>query len=212
MEQNEDIYDIAKIWLDKRQGIINKKHADFIILVKFLQRHPNYNNWINKNVYSFKISRNCQKSLVLYVKFVGKTYRIVSWVACARKKIPNYKQSDAYKLNQAMRYSVRIQMNKFRKTQKHLKCVKCKSCDRIEVDHFPIKFAKIRDNFIEMKSKKNQPCPTDFKYLPKKGRYLFLKGSKQNKYYDSKWKLSWQRFHSSKATFRLLCSKCNKKY
>lgn len=212
MNKQEDIYDVAKVWLGKRVWkTIGVKDTDFNILYKFLKRHPNYDNWIHKEPTHFKIGRNTQKSLTMEVKFKNcKRYRIVSWVCCARQKIPNHQKSDSYKLNQAMRYAVKIQMNGFRKNKKLICCL-CNKNKRIEVDHYPNKFSQIRDDFLEMKNKKGNIQPNTFKYHPKKGMYMFLKGNKENNYYDNKWKTSWQRYHKKHATYRLLCSSCNKK-
>ena len=142
----DDIYNDAKLWLEKRVGQrIGKTSSDFLILVKFLHRHPNFDNWKFQEPSGFQIIRNSQKSINLMVKFQGmKKYRVVSWVACARKKVIKINS-----LNSAMRYAIRRQISKFRKSTRFPICELCKSENRIEVDHYPNRFCDIRDDFIE---------------------------------------------------------------
>ena len=40
---------------------------------------------------------------------------------------------------------------------------------------------------------------------------MFKDGNKADNYYGKKWKQAWQRYHKSHATYRYLCSTCNKK-
>ena len=207
-----DIYDEAKEWLAKRaHRTINAKHTDFLFLYKFLQRHPSYDTWKFKEAIVFKISRNTQKSLVMYVKFKGtKKFRIVSWVACARAKLSSRQTSDTNQLTSAMRYATRTQLRQYRRTHSPEICVLCQKRTQIEVDHHPLHFSTIRDNFLAMKEKRGDPPPTDFTYHPKKGRFIFKNGTKKDNYYDKRWKQAWQRYHNKHASYRFLCSICNR--
>ena len=206
--------DNVREWLNKhchRVYTENRNPYEFNHLLTLLKQHPNYKNWKRKEPNSFKITRSRgNKALQLMVRFptvntIGK-YRIVSWRACANKKL-NKSQSSAEKdrLNSAMRYAVRVQMSKFRKSFGIQKCAVCENMNRIEVDHYPKKFVDIKNEFIQKQTIKNNPTPQDFLYHYKRGISMFKKE-------DIKWKQAWQRYHNSQATYRFLCSTCNKKY
>ena len=211
-----DNYEKTKKWLTVH---VHKNffsdNMEFNILKRLLDRHPSKKTWKNQNPTSFKISRSPGNgSLVLYVRFDGlNKYRIVSWVACAKGKLAKHQQPDnnENKLNGAMRYAVRVQISKYRKIHPDQKCTLCNTEYRIEVDYYPTHFVDLKEDFIKMKSSKNEPPPTDFKWHPKRGNFMFKNGTKNNEYYEKKWKQAWQRYHNKHASYRYLCSTCNKK-
>ena len=211
---NLDTYDKAKEWLgyhvDKVYFSFNR--SEFSLLSDLLNRHPDKNKWVNQTPLSFKISRSPgNNALVMYVKFEGmKNYRIVSWVACSTGKV-THQQSDDNMLNGAMRYAIRKQVNNYKALHPIQICAICQSQYRIELDHFPKHFVQIKEDFINMKLSKEEPAPTEFKWHPKKGNFMFKNGTKSNNYYDKKWKMSWQAYHNKHAEYRYLCSTCNKK-
>ena len=110
-----------------------------------------------------------------------------------------------------MRHAIRLQIKNYKRSHLTEICALCKSRHRIEVDHYPRHFVEIKEDFIEMKKKKGQLPPSEFRWHPKKGNFMFKDGNKNNDYYDKKWKLAWQRYHNTKAEYRYLCSTCNKK-
>lgn len=207
------MYNEAKAWLEKRaHRTFTAKHEEFSILCEFLRRHPNYDTWKFKKPEKFQITRNTQKSLIMNVKFKGlKRSRIVSWVSCATMKVKSSQKSETAKLTQAMRYAIRSQLKAFKKTKALPYCELCHSYKSIETDHYPIHFSELRDNFIAMKTKKGDNPPEKFVYHPKKGRFMFGNGNKSDKYYAKRWKISWQTYHRNHATYRFLCSTCNRK-
>ena len=212
-----DTYDKTKKWLTEHvhRNIFPSNKEEFQILSDLINRHPSKSEWKNQEPRSFKISRSPGTgALVLYVRFVGlDKYRIVSWVACGKGKLDKSQEPDNIdtKLTSAMRYAIRTQIADYKKTHHDKKCVLCSSEKKIEVDHHPLHFVEIKTNFIEMKTKKNDQVPTDFNWHPKRGNSVFKTGTKENDYYDKKWKQSWQRYHKKYATYRYLCSLCNKK-
>ena len=212
-----DTYDKTKKWLESRvhRNIFPSNFEDFCILSQLLDRHPSKTSWKNQVPISFKISRSTGNgSLVMYVRFEGTNkYRIVSWVACGKGKLSKQQEPDNpdNKLNSAMRYAIRLQINNYKKSHRTEICELCETGYRIEVDHYPIHFVNLKENFIKMKSEKGEYPPTEFKWHPKKGIFMFKDGTKANDYYDKKWKQSWQRYHNTHATYRYLCSTCNKK-
>lgn len=213
-----DTYDKAKKWLESH---VHKnyfpRNPEFKILSDLIDRHPSKSDWKNQTPMSFKISRSTGNgALVMYVRFVGmNNYRIVSWVACAKGKLSKSQtpgdDNNNNKLNGAMRYAIRMQIKNYRKSHLTEKCELCGTGYRIEVDHYPRHFVEIKDDFIKLKVGKNDLPPSDFKWHPKKGNFMFKDGTKANDYYDKKWKQSWQRYHQKHASYRYLCSTCNKK-
>lgn len=212
-----DTYDKTKDWLNQHvhKNIFSTQKSEFDVLCALIDRHPAKDTWKNQIPRSFKISRSpSNHAIVLYVKFEGlNKYRIVSWVACAKGKLASYQDpsNNDNKLNGAMRYAIRQQISNYRKTHHDQICAICDSRDRIEVDHYPKHFSELKDDFVNMKTDRNEPPPTDFKWHPKRGNFMFKDGTKSNDYYDKKWKQSWQRYHNTHATYRYLCSTCNKK-
>jgi hypothetical protein len=212
-----DTYEKAKKWLAEHvhRNFFPRNVSEFKILTDLINRHPSKSEWKNPIPTSFKISRSpANGSLVLYVRFEGlSNYRIVSWVACAKGKLAKHQESDNddNKLNGAMRYAIRQQINAYKKSNLIQKCSLCETSYRIEVDHYSIHFVDIKENFIRMKTERGELPPTEFNWHPKKGNFMFKDGTKVNDYYDKKWKQSWQRYHKAHATYRYLCSTCNKK-
>lgn len=209
-------YDQTKKWLEEHvHRNYFPSNTEFKVLTDLIDRHPSKSEWKNCVPTSFKISRSPGNgALVLYVRFEGlSNYRIVSWVACAKGKLAKHQESgnDDNKLNGAMRYAIRKQISLYKKSNLTQVCNICGTCYRIEVDHYPIHFVDIKDEFISMKTAKGELPPTNFNWHPKKGNFMFKDGTKINDYYDKKWKQSWQRYHKTHATYRYLCSTCNKK-
>ena len=219
-----DTYDKTKKWLEAH---VHKnyfpRNPEFGILYELINRHPSKSEWKNQVPISFKISRSTGNgAIVLYTRFEGMSnYRIVSWVACAKGKLSknqtprddnnNNNNNNNNKLNGAMRYAIRMQIKNYRKSHPTEKCELCGTGYRIEVDHYPKHFVEIKEEFIKVKEGKGELPPSDFKWHPKKGNFMFKDGTKANDYYDKKWKQAWQRYHQKHATYRYLCSTCNKK-
>lgn len=211
-----DTYDKTKKWLGEH---VHKnffpRNPEFDILSNLVNRHPSKTGWKNQVPRSFKISRSPGNgSLVMYVRFEGLSkYRIVSWVACAKGKLAKHQQTgnSDNQLNGAMRYAIRVQISNYKRSHHDQKCVLCGTGYRIEVDHYPLHFVDIKEGFIKMKTEKGELPPSDFKWHPKRGNFMFKDGTKATDYYDKKWKQAWQRYHKKHATYRYLCSTCNKK-
>lgn len=216
MEIKLDTYDKAKKWLTAH---VHKnffpRNPEFQILCDLIDRHPSKTDWTYQKPRSFKISRSPGNgSVVMYVRFEGlNKYRIVSWVAAAKGKLAKHQQvgNTDSQLNGAMRYAIRVQINNYRKSHYDQTCTLCGSGYRIEVDHHPLHFVDIKENFIQMKTAKGELPPAEFKWHGKRGNFMFQNGNKANNYYDKKWKQAWQRYHKTHATYRYLCSTCNKK-
>lgn len=188
----------VRTWLiNNSNKTYNCKHSQYNILLNLLKNHPRYHYWKKQDPIQFKITYN-NKIVKLFVKF-DKRFEIKSWISCTRQN-NNKHTTDKKYLTSAMRYSVRRQISIYRKNNNPKICSICNSKQNIQVDHYPIKFCKIRDEFLL----KYNP-PQLFDYHPKYGYSMFKK-------VDLKYKQSWQRYHKKHATYRFLCSTCNKKY
>jgi hypothetical protein len=188
-------YTQTKEWLSQHLNktyLINTDEYD--ILYTLIQKHPSYQDWKFQNPYAFKIIK--KKYLQLLVSFVNidknTKYRIVSWVSCCKKV------SKVDPLTSAMRQSIKRQISIYKNKHPNRECELCHVKEKIEVDHI-VKFVNLKNQFIE-----NNIIPINFEYHPKRGYYLFKK-------VDQDFKRNWQKYHLKHASYRYLCSTCNKK-
>ena len=184
-------YAQVKKWLNEHIGMY-RSGEEFDLLVLLLQNHPSYNDWKLNTPLAFKVVM--KKSLQLMVSFKVNRYRIVSWVRCCKK----IKSIDP--LTSAMRHAIKRQISIYKNKNPLRTCSICHTSDKIEVDHYPLKFLTLKDNFIILHPNK----PTSFRYHGKRGYNMFHK--------KEAWKTLWQKYHLKLASYRYLCSTCNKKY
>lgn len=193
---NINNYNDTKSWLINNKGVYSKNSVGeaFDTLCLLIKNHPNYNGWKFNTPYKFKIIM--KKYIQLHVLFEGaKKYRIVSWTQCCKGKVT---KKDP--LTSAMRQAIKRQITIYKNSNIDKKCVLCGSTDNIEVDHYPIKFVDIKNDFL---INNTHTSPQEFDWHPKRGYSMF-------KPCDKVFKTKWQKYHHSKATYRYLCSKCNK--
>lgn len=98
-----------------------------------------------------------------------------------------------------MRNAIENQIEEYRNKYNELKCEKCNSKSKPEVDHTEILFVELYENFI--KDRKDIPCEFNNSIL----------NSKCLKREDKKFEEEWIEYHKEKAILRILCSKCNNK-
>jgi hypothetical protein len=201
MEYTEDN---VRTWLENHvHQSFYPGHDEFSVLLEVVQRHPNYNNWKNKNITGIRITRSIQKkSLQVEIRIMGvktQKWRLVSWKACVSGRKTEY--SDLAKLNSAMRYAIRRQITIYRNNNPIKKCAICKVGTKIEVDHDVNhkSFKVIRDEFLNT----HPEVPTEFIYA--KYNFRFKKT-------DQNFKQKWQGYHNRHAKYRYLCENCNKIY
>jgi len=185
-------YITLKEWLLSRVNHIYINGPEYDLLSTLLKQHPSCHDWKLNKPYAFKIIK--KKYIQLHVSFFSdKKYRIVSWVSCCNQKIRKINP-----LTSAMRQAIKRQITIYKNNHNNKQCVLCQSLENIEVDHV-VKFVTIKNNFII-----NHTPPTLFDTHPKRGYYMFKKS-------DVKWKKEWQKYHLNMASYRYLCSTCNKK-
>lgn len=220
-------YETVKAWLEKRaHQTITNKHNDFEMMNTILKNHPNYKDWKNQNCEAFKITRSPKnKALQVHIKMIKpdkaketlpkistlqttkkrerNEWRIVSWVACAKGKV-GQASSDKNQLTQAMRFAIRKQIKNWRSANSYNpKCALCEKTNHLEVDHYPRTFADMRDEFILKIANVVNMNDVKIRWDNSKISYRFEKGESVN--------LKWQRYHLKCATYRWLCSDCNKR-
>jgi hypothetical protein len=188
-------YDETKEWLLNHCNKIYTSGTEYDLLYQLIQKHPSYQNWKYNIPYAFKIVK--KQAVKLYISFVMNEkhtrYRIVSWVNCAKGTI---RKVDP--LSSAMRQSIKRQIGIYKKNNPNYICILCESTKKIEVDHI-VKFVDLKNQFIN-----NVKVPETFDYHPKRGYYMFKKS-------DHQFKKQWQKYHLQYASYRYLCSSCNKK-
>jgi hypothetical protein len=192
-------YNKVKSFLEKRaHSRIKRNDNDFDLMINTLKLHPNYTNWKNKTVEYFRITRSPKKKAIqVHIKFKGLAKeRQVSWVKCTDKKL-----AKVNKLTQAMRTAVTFQIEKWKNNFfGYRKCVLCNSTKNLEVDHYPTKFSKIKNDFLETTV---SVVPKTFDWY--KSRYHF---KKQDKEFENE----WSSYHYSLAEYRWLCIDCNQRF
>ena len=183
-------YTSTKTWLFEHLGTF-KDGYEYDYLYLLIQKHPAYHEWQYNVPLAFKVVK--KKSLQLMVSFQFNKYRIVSWTRC-------FKNKKIDPLTSAMRHAIKRQISIYKNKNMDKVCCVCQSCTKIEVDHYPLKFFKIKEDFMI-----NHIAPIKFNYHPKRGYSMFTKK-------DAVWKKSWQKYHLKLSKYRYLCSTCNKKY
>lgn len=226
MEEPDYSVNAVREWLTQRfetgrkTFTFLKNKEDFLYLVGLLLRHPARETWKRKDPTSFYITKGKQrKTILLDVAFnpidEKPKYRVVSWVACATQKLKKSQrpseEAGLEHITAAMRYAIRRQISNYRRDNPIQRCVLCEEQGiayrgPVEVDHFPERFASLRNRFIERQIKQGRPTPTEFKWHPKRGNNSFASDEA-----SEKWKRSWLKFHRRNADFRYLCPTCNKK-
>lgn len=197
-----DIHDYASVksWLLAHVNkVYHQHHPEYIWLSALVQNHPHYALWKYQHPARFKIK--CDPHCKLYVQFhpllKEKTkYRVVSWVSCCTGRVAKTTPKDA--LTDCMRLAIKRQMIDYRRKHPDPQCCLCAATTRIEVDHHPLLFSQIRNDFLLTVTP-----PTTFDYHFKRGCAMFKKS-------DKLFKTQWQKYHRKHAQLRYLCSSCNK--
>lgn len=117
----------------------------------------------------------------------------ISWVSCVSGKAKPHCQL----LARAMRQAIIPQIHQFKDTQPQV-CAICAATANLTVDHFPIKFRTIKEQFL---AETEYPIPTEFTKTS-----AALDCFRRD---DFVFQQEWERFHESRASYRILCLTCN---
>ena len=173
----------------------------YYILIKILERHPDYNskaeNMCNIKIMYDTLNKKALKTLI--VKNDGNDVDI-SW-RCA---ISAKRKSKKHELMSAMRSSIDPQIKQFRREHNNDNCQICGNIERLDVDHNDEKnsaFDEIVLNFI--KKNNDMKIPDKFGELnDDTHRRSFLEE-------DTLFKDKWLKYHKKHASLRMLCHNCN---
>ena len=197
--------DYVKKFIYKDIGICNdikNTYPDkYYILIKLLERHPDFNskseNMCNIKIMYDTLNKKALKTLI--VKVDGNEVDI-SW-KCA---ISGKGRSKKHDLMSAMRSSIDPQIKKFRREHNNNCCQICGNIERLHVDHNDEKnsaFDELVLNFI--KENDDMKIPDKFGELNDgTHRRCFLEE-------DTLFKDKWLKYHKVHASLRMLCFKCN---
>jgi len=181
-------------YLKENETIIEEGDEFFRYLKYLVENHPKYEEW-NCDVTKFYLKRapgGKGVELECYCEPGG--WHIFSWTKCI-----DGEKTEAGRLSAAMRKSIRYQTELFRKSWTIETCVLC-NCNLQDtenhVDHYPMKFRQLRNNFLEQTK---HPVPKTFG-----PNETFLEC-------DKEFETEWNEYHKQNAGFRILCAKCNTK-
>ena len=181
---------------------IKNTYSDkYYILIKILERHPDFNSK-SENMCNIKImydTLNKKALKILIVKKDGSNIDI-SWRCAISGKNKSKKQN----LMSAMRSSIDQQIKQFRKEHNNESCQICGNIERLQVDHNDEKnsaFDELVSNFI--RENKDIKIPDKFVELKDDThRNRFLEE-------DTLFKDKWLKYHNEHASLRMLCHNCN---
>lgn len=126
-----------------------------------------------------------------------------SWVKCSKSDITSTKQDLVSDLISSMRYAIKDDMIKFKKSHKKLRCKFCKneneSYENYHVDHDNPSFKTIKDNFLKI-TKLHKPTSFDDCNL---SHIKIFK--KQDKCFENE----WVSYHNKHCNMQILCRDCN---
>lgn len=187
--------------IDICDDIKNKYPSQYNILIKVLERHPDYDekskNMCNIKIVQDKLNKKGYK--ILIVKKEGEID--ISW-HCA---ITGEHKSLKHELMSAMRNSIVSQVLDFKNKTLQL-CVLCEGGNDMHVDHndeINSAFDELAGKFIKIMKNENIEIPTKFGDTnDETHRRCFLLD-------DNYFELRWIEYHKEHANLRMLCDKCN---
>ena len=169
---------------------LRHRPADYDYFYALFQRHPEAERKRVAEIVDIYIEQVRGDARLGYILPDG-TRDTISWNKCISGKLP----PDGVVLTKAMREAIEQQLYHFKKSQPQ-QCVLCESTLNITVDHYPTKFRDIRDSFLEGKTPPS----------------VFAKRDDSRECFRSEdllFKEEWMKYHSDRATYRILCYKCN---
>lgn len=183
----------------KKSVVVSEHHDYWLFLIQLFSNHCTWKNRLSE-IEAFQITR-AKTNQALLVKLKRKQQK--RWITTSWRKAhsgqANKKCIDL--LTAAMRHAIRVQIRKFRKTQRQPQCALCAQTPALyHVDHI-VPFSHLKRDFL---AQTQWETPVDDFRSGAQGQVRF--GPKHKTF-----KTAWQRFHRQKATLQLLCPECNLK-
>lgn len=169
------------------------QRIDSSIISKLVSYHPtkSIENYEYLTMLPFNGRTAGYNNLALHF-YKDKIFDDISWKKCIRNLFGKFdKNKDNTEKNKKLFRQTSDKGTKkdfFYNNQTKI-CELCGDKERIEVDHFPLPYAMIEEEFIEAYN-------IDFKTLT------------EDEYYEL-WDTEWLRFHDKNARYRFLCKSCN---
>lgn len=203
----------------KRQGLDEKVYEEPIIvnateytslsatMCDLISRHPNYENWGNKHIESFKVvraeSRKSQPILLATFKGNPDKWRDMDWMKLVYKSEPTH----ADKLYSCLWHAIRHALAKpitppeLVLKKKSVACTKC-GLDRLWIDevhpsHNGAPFHQLAHDFLVIQ----QVVPAVFEWHNQEASFCFRPC-------DADFKSAWIMYHTTHASLSLLCETC----
>lgn len=162
-------------------GDVKEGSIDFLFLHELYKRHPYYTHAIDY----FHVMPLAQGGEELNRVYNG-VYDKFSKHSCIKGKM----RTEQHYMKALARELVNDQVKSIRKILGD-KCELCSSTERLEVDHYPVLFSKILEDYGHLTTSFNL---------------------EKNKYETTdEVTKSWKLYHHTHAKYRVLCSCCNKK-
>ena len=174
--------------------IFNKthiNHSDFLWICNLMKLQE---NWQDK-IYKITNAKLVKIRDAIYLKL--KIINCNKWITFSWRKSCKQQFKQPSPLISAMRQSINIQINSWKKQNNYNKiCNFCGSLVNLQADHNILSFKDLVNGFLENKTN----IPNEFDYA--KYGYKFKKS-------DNLFKYSWNKYHKKNLNLQWLCKKCN---
>ena len=182
------------------RGRHRRGDAGFDRVLELLRRHPTWGSRLDE-VCAARVRRSrLNGAWQLQLRSARHPrWFTTSWTACARRQPAH--ATAAQRLHAAMRAAVQPQLRAFRAAQPAAACcAECQTTTQLEVDHLHPPLRDLRRAFLAADA---GAAPTEFQTGAKTGVTRLLRR-------DAAFKRRWARFHAARASYQLLCARCNR--
>jgi hypothetical protein len=196
----KESYEYAKNKIYKfGEGEFYQESKQYLFLNDLLKNHEDYDRKVGTGILYFIIQKNkWGSSLETVIMRTDKSTESFSWNKCAKSICTNNNE----KLEKAMRYSIKSQIEKYKQDNYDSECNICKEFDNsYEIDHIK-EFSVLKKQFLDMCNNFNIAIPTTFN----KG----FSNTDIFKKKDSLLEKKWVNYHKENAQLQKICKKCHK--
>ena len=176
--------------------VIDRSHMLWQFMYELISRHPERDHKFKNGIQYFIITVNKIRPQFTECHYVDNSdvEHNFSWVKCCRAR----PVAGNFNLLNAMRNTIANQVISWKHKQTVTHCEQCESQLDLHVDHKDVSFDQIVKDFLALE----ENIPTEFDDHSIKNSAVFKKQ-------DEIFKHRWADFHNIKATYQLLCAKCN---